>query len=206
MSVSGENETPADHSRPERTCVGCRQPADPQTLVRYVCAPDGSLLVDYRHKLPGRGAYTCLKRSCVEQAVKRGAFSRAFKRPCPVHDAKNLVHQIEQALLQRILGLIGMARKSGKAVSGHQSIEASLRHPEELAWLLVADDMAPSMSQRLSKQAQRQGVRVLAALSKEYLSSALGKGERSALALKKSALAQTLEYELRRYKDVIGEG
>jgi len=64
---------------PVRTCLFCRQARDKGLLVRFV-SHEGVLTVDLKGALPGRGAYTCRARDCVEGALKRkGAFSRALK-------------------------------------------------------------------------------------------------------------------------------
>ena len=34
-------------------------------------------------KLPGRGAYVCKTRECLEKAVKNKGFERSFKSPLP---------------------------------------------------------------------------------------------------------------------------
>jgi predicted RNA-binding protein YlxR (DUF448 family) len=41
---------------------------------------DGTVVVDPAARLPGRGAYTCRQRTCLERAVQRGGFARAFRR------------------------------------------------------------------------------------------------------------------------------
>jgi uncharacterized protein len=66
-------------SDPERTCVGCGRKAPQQELARFG-APTGVLELDDRHRLPGRGAYTCRRPSCFEKAESRRAFSRALRK------------------------------------------------------------------------------------------------------------------------------
>lgn len=64
---------------PLRTCVGCRRAFDKRVLVRLVAA-GGSLVVDHSHGAPGRGAYICPERSCVDKALGRPkTFSRALR-------------------------------------------------------------------------------------------------------------------------------
>lgn len=63
---------------PERTCVGCRIRRRADELVRCVLA-DGAVAVDPVGVLPGRGAWLCPQRDCVEKAIRRNAFSRAFR-------------------------------------------------------------------------------------------------------------------------------
>jgi len=66
---------------PVRTCLFCRQAVDKGLLVRFVSS-GGALKADLKGILPGRGAYTCRSRGCIEGALKRkGAFSRALKTP-----------------------------------------------------------------------------------------------------------------------------
>jgi uncharacterized protein len=51
--------------------------------------PDGS------GQRSGRGAYLCARRVCVDQAVRRRAFQRAFRRTVRVDEA-GLVREIEE--------------------------------------------------------------------------------------------------------------
>ena len=64
--------------QPVRTCVGCRR-REPQDLLLRVVAAEGSVAVDARRRLPGRGAYVHPVPACVATAVKRRAFGRALR-------------------------------------------------------------------------------------------------------------------------------
>ena len=64
-------------SEPIRTCVGCGRKAPQRELERFV-ERDGVLVRAAR--APGRGAYTCRRRSCFERAVARRAFNRTLRR------------------------------------------------------------------------------------------------------------------------------
>ena len=90
---------------PQRTCVACRQTKNKKQLVRYVVAPDGAVLVDYRQRLPGRGAYTCISTQCLLDAVKRNSFQRCFKGQCLSVDATVLTQQLIAAVEQKITNL-----------------------------------------------------------------------------------------------------
>ena len=63
---------------PLRTCVGCRERATQDALLRVVVR-EGQLLVDEREVLPGRGAWVHPATKCLKQAVSRGSFARALK-------------------------------------------------------------------------------------------------------------------------------
>ena len=67
---------------PVRTCVGCRSRAPASTLLRVVAVADAGvvrLMVDPRHRLPGRGAYLHVDPACLAKAERRRAFSRALR-------------------------------------------------------------------------------------------------------------------------------
>ncbi|MFD5901804.1 YlxR family protein [Streptomyces microflavus] len=67
---------------PERTCVGCRERAAKSELLRIV-VDEGVCAPDPRGTLPGRGAYVHPTSVCLDLAVRRRAFPRAFKAKGP---------------------------------------------------------------------------------------------------------------------------
>ncbi|MGW0510804.1 YlxR family protein [Streptomyces olivaceoviridis] len=84
------------HARacPERTCVGCRERAAKNDLLRIVKI-EGACVPDPRGTLPGRGAYVHPALVCLDQAVRRRAFPRALRVPGPL-DTKALRRYVEQ--------------------------------------------------------------------------------------------------------------
>lgn len=74
---------------PVRTCIGCRQRADQNTVVRF--ALDRSqdpprVQLDAGRNMPGRGAWLHRRSDCFESALKRKAFHRAFRQPVSTAD------------------------------------------------------------------------------------------------------------------------
>ncbi|MFE9024406.1 YlxR family protein [Streptomyces sp. NPDC007808] len=80
---------------PERTCVGCRERAAKTDLLRIVAIED-ECVPDPRGTLPGRGAYVHPALVCLDQAVRRRAFTRALRAPGAL-DTKALRRYVEQA-------------------------------------------------------------------------------------------------------------
>ena len=79
--------TQSDPNGPVRTCVGCREKAARQDLVRLVLEND-HVVVDEAASRPGRGAWLHRSPDCLEAAIKRKAFARAFRTS--VADASSL--------------------------------------------------------------------------------------------------------------------
>ncbi len=63
---------------PQRTCVGCGETRSKRELTRIVRMPDGTVDIDPTGKKPGRGAYLCKRVRCWEQALAKGAITRAL--------------------------------------------------------------------------------------------------------------------------------
>jgi predicted RNA-binding protein YlxR (DUF448 family) len=64
--------------------VACRRQAPKSALRRVVLVGD-RVVVDPAATLPGRGAYVC-DATCMQTAIDRHAFSRAFRRTVSVGD------------------------------------------------------------------------------------------------------------------------
>ncbi|WNM30595.1 YlxR family protein [Streptomyces sp. Li-HN-5-11] len=79
---------------PERTCTGCRERTAKTDLLRIVAIED-ACVPDPRGTLPGRGAYVHPALVCLDQAVRRRAFTRALRAPGAL-DTKALRRYVEQ--------------------------------------------------------------------------------------------------------------
>ena len=68
---------------PMRQCLGCREMKPKMELIRVVRSPEGAVSLDFKGKLPGRGAYVCSNPACLAKARKSRALERAFSAPLP---------------------------------------------------------------------------------------------------------------------------
>jgi predicted RNA-binding protein YlxR (DUF448 family) len=74
--------------------VGCRERAAKTDLLRIVAIKD-ECVPDPRGTLPGRGAYLHPAQVCLDQAVRRRAFTRALRVPGAL-DTKALRQYVER--------------------------------------------------------------------------------------------------------------
>lgn len=68
---------------PMRQCVGCREMKPKKELIRVVRSPEGQVSLDFKGKLPGRGAYLCPDPACLARAKKSRALERALSAQLP---------------------------------------------------------------------------------------------------------------------------
>ena len=79
-----------------RQCVGCREMKEKRSLIRVVKSPEGEVSLDFRGKLPGRGAYVCPNPECLKRARKSRALERAFSAPLPPEVWEGLESQMRE--------------------------------------------------------------------------------------------------------------
>ncbi|PLX82152.1 MAG: hypothetical protein C0616_02700 [Desulfuromonas sp.] len=194
--------------RAERSCLGCRQVRPQSELTRYVVSPDGiALLIDYRHRLPGRGGYTCPTMGCLSHAVKRNQFQRALRAGNLQVDLAQLVIEFRNQVLQRIENLIGMARKSNQLVSGSNQFLAEVGRGRVPGLVLLAKDVSVGIGDKIRQRitASASGTPICQLFTKEHLGTLLGRDERSVVGIWQGKLSEALVLELQRYEDFAGE-
>lgn len=191
--------------RPQRTCLGCREGRDSDRLIRYVLAPNGEVVPDLDGKLPGRGAYTCQRAACLAAAVRQRQFSRSFKREVIVAPPDEMVAMVAALLRDRVLGLIGLANKAGKVVSGGSMVLEGLRGAAKPGLVLLADDVSDAIGEKIAVLSQHNGIPSRSVLSKDDFGAMLGKAPRSAIAVKPGGFVSQLVRAIDRYRNFLEE-
>jgi predicted RNA-binding protein YlxR (DUF448 family) len=68
----------ASKTKPQRSCVACRQVREKRCLVRLVRTPEG-VVVDPGGRLAGRGAYLCRSAACWQDGLKGKRLENALR-------------------------------------------------------------------------------------------------------------------------------
>ena len=132
---------------PERKCLATGEVQPKYWLIRFVAGPDGQVVPDVMGKLPGRGFYVAADRAALDLAVKKKLFARGAKQPVTVPDG--LVDEVEKQLARRVIELISMQRKGGRAVAGYEKTKGWLQN-EEAEVLIQAVDGSGRGKSKLS--------------------------------------------------------
>jgi len=130
----------------ERRCIVSNESLPEARLIRFAVAPDGVVTPDVAAKLPGRGAWVRADRASIDQAVRKGAFARAFK--AQVKAPAELAEQVEALLARRCLDHLGLARRAGAIAIGATQVEAAIR-AQPLHVLIEAADGAEEGREKL---------------------------------------------------------
>jgi predicted RNA-binding protein YlxR (DUF448 family) len=144
-------------------------------LVRFVAAPDGEIVPDVAAKLPGRGLWVEASRPAIIVAVEKKLFARAAK--ANVKAGADLLQRTEKALLARMLGDLGLARRSGSLVMGFDNVLRALDGANPPTLLVEARDGAGDGKRKLYGAAHARGLApvVVECLTSAELGLALGR-------------------------------
>jgi predicted RNA-binding protein YlxR (DUF448 family) len=139
-------------------------------MLRFVIAPDGSIVPDLAGRLPGRGLWLTARRDIVAAAVTKRLFARAARRPVIVDDG--LADRVERLLAQRCLDHIGLARRAGRAVMGFAKVQAAIKAGKAAVLVAAVDGAADG---RGKLEALAPGMPLVERLTSAELGAAFGR-------------------------------
>jgi hypothetical protein len=122
---------------PERKCIATGEVQPKYGLIRFVVGPDTQIVPDIAGKLPGRGIYVAADRKALEKAVAKKLFARGARQPVEV--PADLVDEVERQLARRVIDLIALSRKSGRAVAGYEKVKGWLQMEEAQVLIQAVD-------------------------------------------------------------------
>jgi predicted RNA-binding protein YlxR (DUF448 family) len=139
-TVSPEDDDLAGYDVNGRMCIVTRESGSPDELIRFVAAPDGTVVADLKRQLPGRGCWVKIDRALVDKAVAKKLFARALKTD--VKAAADLGETVEKLLMQQLMQMMNMARKAGQFISGSSKVDAAIRSGAAIAVFHATDAAA----------------------------------------------------------------
>jgi len=190
------------HKGPERKCAGTGEIMPKTGMIRFVKAPDGSLVPDIAGKLPGRGVWTAANRSALEAAVKNGGFKRGLKSDVKIKP--DLADQTSALLKGKILSLLPMALRAGQAYIGFDQVK-SAAGKEPLAWRIEALDGSEGgrgkirvLTKAISAEFGQKPTPVMGCFPAEELGKAFGRNDIVHAAIKAGPMKKVFDQAAKR--------
>lgn len=81
---------------PMRKCIGCREMKSKKEMIRILKTTDDEVVLDATGKKNGRGAYLCLSKECLNQAIKSKGLERSLKMPIPQEVYDSLKKELDE--------------------------------------------------------------------------------------------------------------
>ena len=168
--------------RAERTCIGCRAQGDAHDLLRFVCTPQGEVILDASGHAPGRGMYVCCDVICLRKAFKPAKLALALRRPVMVPDFDMVYQDVRGLLYKRLRTCLGLGQKAGAIISGYMPLRQALEQGRIL-YLILAEDIATGRAEEYRSWCAQHDVSYVTLFTKEDLGRIIGKPSRSAVGL-----------------------
>ena len=187
-----------EHGSRERRDIVSGTVMPENRLLRFVADPDGQVVPDVAAKLPGRGLWVEASKTAIGKAVEKKLFSRAAK--AQVTADASLVERAEKALITRMLGDLGIARRSGMLMLGFDNVLRQLQGPKPPKALIEAFDGAADGKRKLYAAAHRLELNcvVIETLTSAELGLALGRENVIHAAVQRGGLADRLMFDAER--------
>jgi predicted RNA-binding protein YlxR (DUF448 family) len=128
---------PRSGSLSARLCALTRVSKPTAEMIRFVRSPQGDVVPDVRHKLPGRGLWITATRQAVEDSIKRNVFARGFK--AEMRPPAGLAAQTDDLLARAALDALAIAGKAGLVLHGYAKVETTIGRGEAIAIIHAAD-------------------------------------------------------------------
>ena len=97
-----------------------------QARLNRVVVREGKVFADPLRKLTGRGAYVCSSVQCLKEAVRSGAFARAFRTKNPKVESMDLAADFVEGLRRQQERWKRVEGLSSNRISDSDEIEALL--------------------------------------------------------------------------------
>lgn len=105
--------------------------------------------------------------------------------------------------MDRVLSLLGLAKKAGKVRDGSFAVEESVKKGKAIL-VVVAHDVSGSSGKKLKDMCRFYGVSLLFYATKESLGAALGKEYRAAAAVEDQGFADLIKVAVQKSRDTDG--
>lgn len=158
----------------QRLCIVTRAVRPVDDLIRFVVGPQGEVIADLKCRLPGRGVWVTATQKAVEEAVKRKAFARGFKRD--VRNVGDLAARTGALMQRAVIEALAIAGKAGLVAAGFAKTAAALQR-EDVVALVNAAEAAPDGVRKLNGLLRARGAKIAVVdfLASAQLDLALGR-------------------------------
>ena len=198
MTAAARKMTGTEHDGRERRDIVSGEVMPDARLIRFAVGPDDAVVPDVAARLPGRGLWVAASKAAIATAVEKKLFAKAAK--ANVAAAPDLAARTEAALVARMVGDLGLARRSGALVLGFDNVLRALEGPKPPKALIEAFDGAKDGKRKLYAAAHRLELEcvVIETLTSAELGLALGRENVIHAAVQPGGLAERLIFDAQR--------
>ncbi len=172
-------------------------------VIRLVAGPDG-ILVDYREKLPGRAAYICPRKDCIEKALMKDTLAKALRLKFQPPKVAYFMSQLETIVSEKIKSLLAISMKASRIAVGYSAVHDALGKGRVFL-LLYATDVSEGTKDKVEVDGLVSTRQATLFTRNEY-GQILNRELVGVVAILDEGLADSLWNEIVRLKNLINRG
>lgn len=200
----------SSHAEPERaripmtlsktaTCAVTGEILPTNQMIRFVIAPDQSIVADLTQKLPGVFLWVKSDRAILKKAIWRNSFAATTRQTVTIPD--NLLETIEFGLTKLAMQTLSMAKRAGELRFGFTKVDEALRSGG-CGVYVVAKDAKENGREKVERLAIVQNLPVIDTWASSELSAAIGEENVIHIVMAEGGLTQKLLEILTKLKAV----
>ena len=186
---------------PMRRCLLSGASTPQGDMIRFVVAPDNTVVPDIKGTLPGRGMWVTANRDAVDRAVVKQLFHRGAKRRVII--PVDLADGVADLLYKRCLQHLSLAHRAGQVLLGRDAVKMALRSGD-VAVLIQACDASAKERDKLAVLAKVKNICTHRPFATGDLATALGRDHVVHVAIKSGGLADLFMGDANRLNCFVG--
>jgi len=171
-------------------------------MIRFVIAPDGSIVADLTQKLPGVFLWVKADHATLKKAIWRNTFAAKTRQNVTIPE--NLLESIESGLFRLAMQTLSMAKRAGELRFGFTKVDEALRS-HTAAVYVVASDAKENGREKVERLAIHENLPVIDEWTSAQLSASIGEENVIHMVLAHGGLTQKLLEILTKLKAVKSE-
>jgi predicted RNA-binding protein YlxR (DUF448 family) len=169
-------------------------------VVRIVAGP-GEIAIDYREKLPGRAAYICPTKDCIDKALNKENLAKALHSRVKLPSAEAFIELLSENIEGKIKSLLAMASKAGKLAAGYSAVMDALEKGR-VEMLLYARDISEGTKEKIAIPAAA-SLRKATLFTRDELGKLMGRELVGVIGIDDKGFADAVWKEAERLKGLI---
>jgi hypothetical protein len=130
----------------QKTDILLKELLNKSEMVRFVLGPDCKIYPDFSENLPGRGMWVKADKKSLQEVIDKRLFNKISHNDCKIE--KDFITNLVILLKNRVLNLLGFAKKSGNLVLGLDNV-IEISKKKQIKVFLIASDSGEDGKKKL---------------------------------------------------------
>lgn len=182
-----------------RQCIVTGDLLPPESMIRFVLAPDNTVTPDLDRVLPGRGLWVTATAENLKLAILRNRFAWASRKSVTI--PKDLAARVEKLALERLGSALALANRAGIVTFGAENVMNALRSGLSGVYVTASNEGADT---RHKIEGAYPHLRTIQGFDAVWLGERLGQLQSTHVVVRDHPLCESLLRHYNFYRSLVG--